>query len=234
MLGEQHEKKHDAHRPRSGHQDRIPAPVKPPSEVAQRHHHNADNDKDKGCGQRRERTIRLVHFRLRCQQRVRLLDERLSVVGSPGEVTSQIIRKELLLTLRRLTVGIHAQQQVFAELRPFVVVVPFVYHRAERRRTVGSRIDNLSVQMVDEHITRPRRAVVEKEIIAVDDVFRLHVLLQGTADSLLVFCRQVQHLLHDASSLVTILCEKPVHRLDSHAVVGQSEDETGNEIRLIL
>ena len=87
--------------------------------------------------------------------------------------------------------------------------------------------------MVCYHVTGAGGAVVVEEVVAIGHIFWKGIGCQRLHDgSFLRFC-EIQHLLSYTAIIVGVFCKKLVNCVCSHAIVGQTEYETGDEIGLV-
>ena len=153
-------------------------------------------------------------------------------VGNDGtlEVVHEVEGQELLFAHVRGPVGFQTEQEVVAQLRPRVVLGVLVCELAERRPVGLSLVGGL--HRAENHVARLRRTIIIEDVIAIDAILRSVVLLDGLREPNLFLGRDVQLLLDDAPPLVGIGAAEVVVGLNAHEVVGESEDEAKDEMRL--
>ena len=103
-------------------------------------------------------------------------------------------------------------------------------HLPHRHPVVDSIvIDNLAVNVLCDHITRPCSAVVIVEIVPVNPVLRLIILKQGVYDALFLRFCEVYRLLCDTAPVVFVLPAEDLKRHNSHLVICEAEDKSQHE-----
>ena len=89
-----------------------------------------------------------------------------------------------------------------------------------------------SVDVGDDDVPCPCRAVVVDLVVAIHTVLRTIVLVEGFHYASLLCFREVEPLLINGTSIVFVFTKEVISLDYSHGIVGEAEDELGNKIRL--
>ena len=145
------------------------------------------------------------------------------------EVGHQYLWKKLAFAERCVAVGHDTEQQVIAYGRP-TMCGDLLMHKVAK--TALSHLQTLTfvvdsaVDGTENEVSCARGAVIIKEIISVNHIFWLCRFGQQTEEVFLLSRGHIDALLPHTTAIVRVFFKKGRHVDDTHAVVGEPEDET--------